>query len=212
MKRIGLLSAIAFAAFAAWLAALWLRERRRHGAFPSSDAAALLNPARRLVQSPAAVVAAAAIRPGDVVLELGPGPGYFTAEAIAAASPGGRIIALDLQPEMLVALRAHLCATASVDLVAGDAMRLPLRDAVIDAALLVSMLGEVRDRAAAVGEVARVLRPGGAVTFSETMNDPDSVRLPALQAMCGAAGLVERDRRRQLLGYLARFEALAPAL
>jgi hypothetical protein len=44
------------------------------------------------------------------------------------------------------------------------------------------------------------------------MNDPDYVRLPALQAMCGAAGLVERDRRRQLLGYLARFEALAPAL
>jgi ubiquinone/menaquinone biosynthesis C-methylase UbiE len=200
---IGALGAITAAAACAMV--LWLRERRRHAAFPAADAPALLNPARRFIQSPGGVVRAFGIKTGDIVLELGPGPGYFTSAAVTTAGPSGRVVAVDLQPAMLVALRDHLPAGTRVDLVAGDAMRLPLRAAEFDAALLMSMLGEVPDPARAFGDVARVLRPAGTMSLSETINDPDYVRLAWLRRACAAAGLTERDHRRQLLGYIARF-------
>lgn len=189
-------------------AVLWLRERRRHAAFPASDAAALLNPARRWIQPPEHVVRSFGIRAGDIVLELGPGPGYFTAEAASAVGPRGRLLAIDLQREMLVALRERIPATATVSIAVADAMHLPLRTAALDGAFLVSMLGEVPDPAAALREVARALRPGGTVSFSETFNDPDYVRLAVLRRMCSDAGLTSRDWRRQLLGYVARFVRL----
>lgn len=203
MKRVALIVLVAVAARAIML---WLGERRRHQAFPASDAGALLNPARRLIQSPDGIVSAFGLRRGDVVLELGPGPGYFTPSAAVAVGPTGRIVALDLQSAMLATLRARLPAGVAVDLVAGDAMRLPIRPGVIDAAFLVSMLGEVPQPSVAIEAVAAALRPGGALAFSETMNDPDYVRLPVLRALCAAAGLVECGWRRQLLGYIARFE------
>ena len=43
-------------------------------------------------------------------------------------------------------------------------------------------------------------------SFCETVNDPDYVWLTVLRRLCRAAGLEQRDWRRQLLGYIARFE------
>ncbi len=186
---------------------LWLRERRRHEAFSATEADALLNPARRLIQDPAKVIGAFGIMPGSVVLEIGPGPGYFTPEAARAVGSEGRVVCFDLQRPMLLALRRHLGEDAGrVDLVTGDAMRLPFRDGCIDHAYLISVAGEVPEPMQAVRETARVLRVGGVVSFSETVNDPDFVRMPALRRMCAEAGLVARDWRRQLLGHIARFE------
>ena len=199
--------AVSFGALVAVVVWLWFRERGRHQAFPASQAGVLLHPARRLMQDPAWIIRAFGLRPGDSVLEIGPGPGYFTPEALRAVGPEGRVVCFDLQREMLVALRERLGGDAArVDLVAGDAMRLPFRGSGFDHAYLVSVLGEVPEPAAAVREIARVLRPGGVVSFSETVNDPDFVRLPVLGRMCAEAGLAARDWRRQLLGHIARFE------
>ena len=70
---------------------------------------------------------------------------------------------------------------------------------------LVAVLGEVPDQQAAVHELARILRPGGAVSFVETFTDPDYVRLPVMRRMTAAAGLHEDRWRRQAIGYTARF-------
>jgi len=166
----------------------------------------LLNPARRLMQHPARTVHSFGLNPGDVVLEVGPGPGYFTPEAVAAVGGGGRVVCLDLQADMLRVLRDRMAGLGvSVDLVAGDATALPLRGGIVDAAYLVAVLGEVPDQAAAVQELARVVRIGGAVTFVETFTDPDYVRLPVMRRMTAAAGLREVKWTRQLIGYTARF-------
>ena len=175
--------------------------------YSADEARSLLHPARRLIQSPAHVIRAFGLRPGHTVLELGPGPGYFSGEAAAAVGPSGRVICVDLQRGMLLALRDHVAATpARIDLVVGDAGHLPIRSGVLDAAFLVSMLGEVPDPDAAVRELARVLGPAGVVSFCETVNDPDYVRLAVLRRLCRTVGLVQGDWRRQLLGYIARFE------
>ncbi|MEX2246142.1 MAG: methyltransferase domain-containing protein [Dehalococcoidia bacterium] len=186
----------------------WVRERAGKEPFPAGAADALLHPARRLIQPVASTIDAFRLQLGDVALELGPGPGYFTPTAARAVAPGGRLLCLDLQPDMLTRLRSRIAGAAdNVDLVVADAQRLPLRDAVIDNAFLVSILGEVPDESLAVSELRRVIRPGGLLSFSETFRDPDYVREGALRDWCAAAGFDLVARRRQLLGYTARFRA-----
>jgi len=80
---------------------LWVRERRARTVFPANQASSLMNPLRRYIQSPDRTVAQCGIALGDTVLELGPGPGYFTAEAARAAGAGGRVVCIDLQPGMV---------------------------------------------------------------------------------------------------------------
>ncbi len=190
----------------------WLSERNNRSVFPASDAAALLNPARGLIQSAAGTVRAFRLKPGDTALEIGPGPGYFTPHAVDAVGPTGRLICLDIQREMLVLLRERLAEHGSrAELVIGDAENLPFRSGALDAAFVVEMLGEVPDQPGAVNEIGRILRSAGTASFCEAMNDPDYVRLPVIRELCARAGLRSLDWRRQKLGYIARFRPQRPS-
>ena len=206
-RILGLLTLAGTASGALWLRDVWMRERRAKTVYPASEAGALLHPLRRLLQPVAPVIAACDIRAGDRVLELGPGPGYFTAEAARAGGADGRVIALDLQPAMLVDLRRRLPRDIAmrVDAVAGDAQRVPFADEVADRVFLTAVLGEVPDAGRALAEIARVLRRDGTVTFCETLTDPDYVRQAGLRRMCADAGLRVSRRWRQPLGYIMRF-------
>src|ERR1051325_6297489 len=64
----------------------------------------LASPIRRLWHNPAGVLTRY-VRPGMTVLEPGPGMGYFTMELARRVGESGRVIAVDLQPEMLTGLR-----------------------------------------------------------------------------------------------------------
>ena len=68
--------------------------------FPADKAASLLNPLRRLVQSPSRTVAGMKLAANARVLEVGCGPGFFS-PSIAQAVPSGQVFLLDLQHEML---------------------------------------------------------------------------------------------------------------
>jgi len=210
MKMIATGAAVAGAmavAGAAALAAVWMRERRSHTVFPASQADALLNPLRRWIQRPAAFVQACGIDPGERVLEVGAGPGYFTVDAARAAGERGRVVCLDVQPAMLARLSDRIASSGGVNAlpVAGDAMRLPFVDRAFDRAFLVAVLGEVPNAAAALREIRRVLRPGGTAVFYETINDPDYVREGVLRELCWDAGLAFVGRRRKPLGYIGQF-------
>src|SRR3990172_7417052 len=84
------------AAFIVWALAtlqfvMWIRERYgRGGPIPVSQAGMLLSPLRRFIDPVGATMQRFRIERGDTVLELGPGPGYFTAGAAEAVGPGGR--------------------------------------------------------------------------------------------------------------------------
>lgn len=204
---IGLLTLAGTTCGALWLRDAWMRERHAKTVYPASEAAALLHPLRRLLLSPSHVIAAAGIRAGHRVLELGPGPGYFTTQAAGATGSAGYVVALDLQPAMLQELRARLSPAIArrVVPVAGDAGRLPVAGAQFDRVFLTAVLGEVPDPERAIAEIVRVLRPGGEAAFCETLADPDYVREGDLRRMCAAAGLRFVERRRQPLGYVMRF-------
>lgn len=131
------------------------------------------NPIRRCYMRP--VLDRVGIRPGERVLELGPGPGAFTVEAARRVGPEGHIIALDIQPEMIaqVERRVREAGLTNVETHIASAYELPLDDATIDRAFLIAVLPEISDQARALAELHRVLKPGGLLSITEEFMDPD---------------------------------------
>ena len=131
------------------------------------------NPVRRYYMGP--VLDRVGIRPGEHVLELGPGPGIFTVEAARRAGPEGRLVTVDIQPEMIaqVEKRVREAGLANVETQVSDAYRLPLDGESVDRAFLVTVLPEIPDRQRALAELCRVLKPDGVLSITEEFLDPD---------------------------------------
>ena len=188
----------------------WYQEREgRGGPIPVSQAGLLLDPLRFRFIPPKPIVDGFGLAHGQTVLELGPGPGYFTPEASAAVGSNGRVICVDLQPGMLALLRDRLQDqhVENARLVAGDATRLPLADRSVDAAFLVTVLGEIPDRPAALIELSRVLKPGGRLCFVEMLGDPDYVAIDTMKDLCRAFHFELIDHQRRWYGYSMTFAA-----
>ena len=147
-------------------------------------------------------------QPGERVLEVGPGTGYYSLGVAAAIAPeGGRLDVFDLQQQMLdhTVRRAREARIDNVVPTQGDARALPYPDATFDAAYLTAVLGEVPDQDAALRELARVLRPRGRLVVGELCGDPHWVRPRKLAERAERAGLTFAARTGSPLGYFARF-------
>jgi Methylase involved in ubiquinone/menaquinone biosynthesis len=186
----------------------WFAERRARNVFSAKYANALLNPLRAFIMPAGNTVRRYDISEGETVLELGPGPGWYSREASRAAGESGRLICLDIQRDMLEILRGRLeQSRCAAELIIGDAVRLPLRDKSVDCAFLVTVLGEVPDHLTAVKELARVTKEGGRVCFTESFGDPDYVLAKELRKMADVAGLREDAFYRDPIGYTIVFRA-----
>jgi ubiquinone/menaquinone biosynthesis C-methylase UbiE len=172
--------------------------------FPAGEAKSLLNPLRRLVQSPRRTVGVMGLADDAVVLELGPGPGFFT-PSIADAAPSGLVVLADIQYDMVAIAKQRMTGRANVAAVQADAASLPFRPRAIDAALVATMLGEVPDRGGCIGEIASALRIGAIVTIAETRRDSDFISFAALRALVERYGLRFIDRHGIAWQYVARF-------
>jgi ubiquinone/menaquinone biosynthesis C-methylase UbiE len=147
-------------------------------------------------------------QPGERVLEIGPGTGYYTAELAEWIGPDETLEIFDIQQEMLDHTMRAVAerGVGNVNPTQGDARSLPYEDASFDAAVLVTVLGEIPDQDAALREIARVLRPGGRLVVGELFGDPHMVALSALERRAAAAGLRLTRRSGPKLGYFARLE------
>jgi len=115
------------------------------------------------------------IQPGERVLELGPGPGAFTVEAARRTEPGGTLVAVDIQPQMIAAVeqRVQEAGATNVETHVASAYELPLEDESIDRAFLATVLPEIPDKHRALLELHRILKPGGVLSVTEEFLDPD---------------------------------------
>src|SRR4029453_1662458 len=95
-----------------------------------------------------------------VVIDLGGGTGRALPALGDAVGPSGRVIGLDLTPQMLDTARVSGRANGAL-LLLGDACPLPLRDASVDAIFAAGLLMHLPDMAAGLRELARVTVPGG---------------------------------------------------
>jgi demethylmenaquinone methyltransferase/2-methoxy-6-polyprenyl-1,4-benzoquinol methylase len=108
-----------------------------------------------------ALVAAVAPPPGARVLDVATGTGMVAAELLARCDC--TIVGIDQSAEMLAAARARFAGDGRVELIEGEAERLPFADASFDALTFTYLLRYVEDPAATVRELARVVKPGGRV-------------------------------------------------
>lgn len=122
----------------------------------------------------AATVQSLGLRPGDEVLDLATGTADLALRL--ARESGVRVVGLDPSAGMLEVGRRKVAATehaSRVTLVEGDAQRLPFDDDRFAAATMAFGIRNVPDRAAALREIARVVRPGGRVAILE-LSEPRS--------------------------------------
>jgi ubiquinone/menaquinone biosynthesis C-methylase UbiE len=146
-------------------------------------------------------------RPGERVLEVGPGTGYYTFE-MAGRLDGGQVDIFDIQQEMLdhVMREANRRGVTNVQPALGDAQALPYGDASFDAAVLITVLGEIPDQDRALAEIARVLKPGGRLIVGEMFVDPHIVTSGKLRERAPRAGLSFVRRLGSPLAFFARLE------
>jgi ubiquinone/menaquinone biosynthesis C-methylase UbiE len=179
-------------------------QRRSPRPFPPWMTPLLHSPLRRRSFSPEAAAERHGLAPGMRVLEVGPGDGYLTPAAIERISPGGRLVCLDVQPAMLRKLRRAL-GTRAPALVSASGSQLPFRSQTFDLVFLSHVLGEIPDRAGALAEYARILRPGGTLAVTEGLPDPDFIRCSRLVRMARLAGFVPAEHFGRALHYTQRF-------
>jgi ubiquinone/menaquinone biosynthesis C-methylase UbiE len=163
------------------------------------------NPLRQRYMRP--VLAWVGIQPGETVLELGPGPGVFTVPAAQRVGPQGRLVAVDIQPQMIAQTeqRVRSAGLTNVDTHVASAYDLPLANESVDRAFLVSVLQEVPDAARALAELRRVLKPDGIVSITAEFLDPDYWFLGETIRRLEAAGFTLVDHFGNLWRYTTNF-------
>jgi ubiquinone/menaquinone biosynthesis C-methylase UbiE len=189
------------------LSALRRKQREAHSPFPHQAAIMLNNPLRRVMTKPGRIIERLGLTGTERVLEIGPGPGFFSVE-IAKRLSGGKLDLFDIQPEMLEKAERQLVRAGFHDVgftagAAGDG--LPFPNGTFDLAFLAAVIGEVPDPRACLRSLRSVLKPGGRLVFLEMFPDPDRLSVRELRDLAEPEGFAfvdsEGNRWRQVVSF-----------
>jgi len=126
-----------------------------------------------------------ALAPGMVIADVGAGSGYLSRRMAPRVSPGGRVLGVDIQPEML-ALLAQAAADprfANIEPVRGAPDDTNLPDGSVDLAIMVDVYHELEYPYEVLESIVRALKPGGRVAFVEFRGEDRNVPIKPLHKM-----------------------------
>jgi len=157
----------------------------------------LVSPLRRWMQNPDEVIAPY-VTPGMIVLEPGPGMGFFTLP-LARRVGSGRVIAVDIQEKMLAALRrratkAGLIQRIETRLAHSDSLGIADLSGQVDFLLAAAMVHEVPSAERFFFEAAEALSPGGRLLLAEPAGHVNQARFAKELTAAASAGLAVQDR------------------
>ena len=162
--------------------------------------------------------AIASLRPGETVLDLGSGGGFDSFLAARAVGPTGKVIGVDMTPDMINLARgnARKLETTNVEFRLGEIEHLPVADGTVDVILSNCVINLSPEKQAVFDEAFRVLRVGGRLAISDVVAIapiPDELRTAAASiAGCigGAAHLDEVKRMLAKAGFKSIEVTIAP--
>jgi SAM-dependent methyltransferase len=133
---------------------------------------------RDAMQHPDEIMQRLAIRPGDVVADVGAGSGYFTIPVARAVGAEGRVIATDIRQEMLdhIANRLTDEGVTNVELVKVEPDDPALPAGQVDLVLMVDVMHYVKERAAYARKLRPALTADGRLVVIDFRYDPDAER------------------------------------
>ena len=191
------------------------------GSCCSPDASISLNPSVRLGYSETELLtvpeganlglgcgnpqAIAALRRGEVVLDLGSGAGFDCFLAARQVGPAGQVIGVDMTPEMIAKARANAAQAAygNVEFHLGEIEHLPVPDSSIDVIISNCVINLSTDKPSVFREAMRVLRPGGRLAVSDvvaTAELPADIREDLLLYSACAGGAATVGELQRMLG------------
>lgn len=143
----------------------------RNHRFPWWAAALLTCPLRRLVEDPKGTLRGL-VKPGQVVLEVGPGNGFYSTHIAATLRNAGKLIAVDVQPQMLQMLtrrlqRRGLDSVLTTRLSGSNTLGLDDLRGAVDLVVVINVMHELPDPRTALVELSKVLRDNGQLLLVE---------------------------------------------
>nr|WP_248923456.1 class I SAM-dependent methyltransferase [Mycobacterium intracellulare] len=199
-----------------WMLAAPRWVRQKIGAFPYPHWASVLldNPIRRALENPAVTIDAIGLSGEENVLEVGPGPGFFSVE-LASRLTTGHLDLFDIQRQMLAKARDKLESAGyrNVGFHVGTAEAdFPFPDNAFDVAFLAEVIGEVPDQPGCLRALARIVKPHGILVFREAFPDPDRLSVAELRALAEPNGFSFIDGQENRWRAIARFRRKSPEL
>ncbi len=166
-----------------------LNRAAKKGIFPHQFAFTLLVPLRNIFISPKQLVHRLELRENYNVLEVGPGPGYFSVK-IAQAIPYGKLVVTDIQKEMLsyTKKRVDKKKISNVEYHLSNGVDFPFKSASFNVIFMVTVLGEIVNQKDYIKEFYRLLEPHGILSISEQAGDPDKMSVDEIKALLQGSG------------------------
>ena len=152
-------------------------------------------------------LAGLALRPGQRVLEIGPGPGRLLIPVARSVQPHGEAVGVDVQPAMIAQLRERAAGAGVTNLtgIIGDAATMT-PPGQFDTVYIALALGEIPKREAALRRCLDVLKPGGVLSITEMLPDPHFVPQKTVRQLAEGLGFRHKATVGSWLSFTATFE------